>query len=242
MRPYLLVTAFLTLCFLAGEARTETPPPLIGEIRRAPRPVVTEPMVEAPARAEPADGPMCEAPLPPDGPYPDFFGVLVENPATQEEREVIYRMTEACTNASHQTTDPYQMLALLRLEEMYGVPTEARGITLGVMCIEVSLREKAASGRSFRGDWENGEARAHGPFQLHGWFRAWCGATPGAADDLLWSAGCYLSRVQDVLPKASGCKQPWRVAEAATANYRRYGYRCDSASKHWQVLDASRKK
>jgi hypothetical protein len=237
MRTCAIAIFFLTLLH-SDFARSENPLPVIFPIARVnPSDATGEIKPEPATRSEPKGGPMCSKEISDGQPYPDFFGVLVNDPATEEERRAIYAVMDACKKSSRRTTDPFQLLALLRAERMYGVPDAARGITLGVLCVEVSLREKSSSGGPFRGDWLNGVARAHGPFQLHDWFRAWCGAAPGSADDLLFSAGCYLARVESVLPKVKGCKNPWRVAEAATANYRRYGFRCESKSDHWKVIE-----
>ena len=80
------------------------------------------------------------------------------------------------------------------------------------------------------------------PLQLHE--NVWSGTCGGRADDphdLLWAMGCYWTEVQRVTAKAakrSKCKpdELQRVGEAAAANVRVYGFRCDSMSYHWRVM------
>jgi hypothetical protein len=59
----------------------------------------------------------------------------------------------------------------------------------------------------------------------------------------LWAAGCWWTQVLKTEEKArrvSGCKpeQMLRVAEAAASNVRRYGFRCNSKSAHWEMMEA----
>lgn len=183
-------------------------------------------------------------PLTPE-PLPTQLSVLLEDPPTEEERREIYTQIAACQHNTVRSADPWLVLALWRLEGILGVPDEARGILGATWCIESAFRSDTRSGSPIRGDFRQGHAYAHGPFQLWPWFRTWCGLSDGGADDLLAAATCYWARIQDryeVRVRDLRCKEPWKVAEAFTANGPRYvSEGCRAESKHWKEMKQWRK-
>jgi hypothetical protein len=204
-------------------------PPLIGDIKRKP----VERQAPAVVLEEPTGG-VCEMP---EGPSPDLLGVLLEEPATEHERQEVETQVERCLRDVRQVADPWLVLGLYRYEEVLGVPDEARGILGAVWCVEAAMRSQAADGGAIRGDIRDGRAMAHGPVQMWPWMREWCGLTDGGVDDLWASMACYWRRVEDRLGKAKGCAEPWRVAEALTANGPRYqSHGCKAESSHWREL------
>lgn len=235
--------ALMMLLALAGLARASSePPPLIGSFAR----------VTLPA----ADGPMCRPESPEDeaarlGPpiLPDRMGVLLEAPPSEAERAFIDQATRACDDLRGgvvSASDPFQALALLRLEDDLGVPAEAHGILVAAWCVETAMKARPSTGKHFLGDWQDGVARAAGSFQLHEnvWYST-CAGTKNAPHDLLWAASCWWSQVLKTEEKArrvARCDDAdmLRVAEAAASNVRRYGWRCDSKSQHWVMLERIR--
>lgn len=196
-------------------------------------------------RTVPQDGPQCHAEPAPEGPWPDRLGVLIEAPPTREERTRVVAAIDTCGQTSRAVADPWLVLALGRLEDMRGVPVEARGILAGVWCVEASMRTEAARGGPVRGDIRDGVATAHGPMQQQSWMHAWCGMSSAGADDLLAAGDCWLLRVESLLDAAReecGAANAWRVAEAMTSNPRKYGHRKCAArtSKHWAAMSAAR--
>lgn len=222
-------------------ASSEAPPLIGGIVRRH---------LAAPPVMTPVDGPMCQSVDPdlpdPDPILPDLMGVLLEATPSETEQRFVDRALTACEGIRgpvRLAADPFQVLALARLEENLGVPESARGILVAAWCVETSMRARPGKGKQFLGDFHEGVARASGSFQLHE--NVWattCGGTRNAPHDLLWAAGCWWSQVLKTEEKArrvSGCEDAdmLRVAEAAASNVRRYGWRCDSKSAHWQVLE-----
>jgi len=167
---------------------------------------------------------------------------LLWTPASSAEWRIVYDLVEGCVSAgrvTHQMVDPFDVLAVLRLEDHLGVPWEARGILVSVWCLEASMRHADRRGGPIRGDFKNGVARAHGPAQLWPWFRAWCGLGTQGADHLLPALACYWSRVVDryIIRDTNRCQNPWAVAEALAANGPRYlSVGCSAQSSHWRAL------
>lgn len=160
-------------------------------------------------------------------------------PPSVEDVARVEQMIQLCDGASKTATNPYDVLRLLLLERDLGVPDEASGILVASWCHEAGLRLQDRDGGPLRGDWRNGVAMAHGPFQLWPWHRAWCGLAKGGADDLIASATCYWRRIADRYEiRTAGCSDRWRVAEALAANGPRYKHwGCKARSKHWLLLE-----
>lgn len=236
----LVVTVIgIALTDLPGRASWGDPPPLIGALKRPAR----ENVVNR------GDGPMCKASDPAstsDPILPDRMGVLLEETPTEDERAFVERALSACSNLRgpvHLVADPFQVLALLRLEDDLAIPDSARGILVAAWCIETSMKARPSNGKQFLGDWQDGVALASGSFQLHQnvWAKT-CRGTEAAPHDLLWAASCWWSQVLKAADKArrvTGCRDPdmLRVGEAAASNVRRYGFRCKSKSAHWQMME-----
>ncbi len=244
LKSSLLTLLSLVLISQAAFASSE-PPPLIGDMARPTRMAL--------ATAAPKDGPMCQrevvesasSPI-----LPDRMGVLLEATPTEAEQQFVDRALTACESLRgpvRRVADPFQVLALLRLEHDLGIPEEARGIIVAAWCVETSMKARPGKGKQFLGDFRDGVALASGSFQLHE--NVWavtCNGTRNAPHDLLWAASCWWSQVLKAADKArrvSGCAEDdiLRVAEAAASNVRRYGWRCNSKSSHWQMLDLIRK-
>lgn len=191
--------------------------------------------------AEPADGPMCTTP-PPSGEVPTLAGLLLLDPATEQERRDVQKVIAGCSHLRgpvELVVDPFYVLSLLRLEADLGAP---RGLFAATACVESSLKPRGKHAGRFYGDFVNGEPLASGPLQLHRNVWLSCGGTPDDPHDVLWAAGCYWSAVRRAAAKAavvSGCRERdlLRVGEAAAANIRRYGWRCNSKSAHWRVME-----
>lgn len=230
-----------------AEARAERPPMIdTSNLKRTPdtRKILPAPEPEADTTVDrmPPVAPSCHWP---SGPWPSEEGALLESPITVEERNEVALQIGRCSRSVHLIADPWRVLALYRLEEQLGVPDELRGIFGAIWCIEGAMRSQASAGGPIRGDLdERGRAMALGPFQGHGWLWKWCGLEVEAADDLYLAARCYWSRVADRHTALAGAcgKKDWRVAEALTANGRKYaGQGCKALSGHVRELDAWRK-
>lgn len=221
-------------------------PPVIGEMAR-PKPLAgyAKALLD---RSPPRDGPMCQ-PIDldlPDPILPDRMGVLLQATPTEAEQRFVDRALTACEGLRgpvRLVADPFQVLALARLEHDLGVPESARGILVAAWCVETAMKARPGRGKQFLGDFRDGVALASGSFQLHEnvWAKT-CNGTRQAPHDLLWAASCWWSQVLKTAEKAqrvSGCDEEdmLRVAEAAASNVRRYGWRCDSKSGHWQMLE-----
>lgn len=217
------IALFLSLWALLGAIEwcraSEVPPVIVGvrEAMREARKVLDRKPV-APAHAS---GGECVA-LPEVGLDDDI-----------PERVEVERQVASCSRQPGRKADVWGLLALYRLEEQLGVPDEARGILGAIYCVEAG----AMAGER-RGDWRDGVARAHGPFQLHGWAYQACGLTRGGRDDLEASARCYWSRVE---ARVGTCGASYRVAEALVANAPRYSsWGCSAESAHWRAMEAAR--
>ncbi len=205
---------------------SEGSPPIILPVPRATHERwFLHPSTEARPHASPADGPMCMEPL-----------LVGEEEISEVERKAVERQIAACSRKPGRHADVWGLLALLRLEEQFGVPAEAHGILGAIVCIESAARQGV-----HRGDWRDGVARAHGPLQLHGWAEPVCGLRVGGRDDLEAGARCYWSRVEARAATVAHCADRWRVAEALVANAPRYSrWRCRAASAHWREMEAWR--
>jgi hypothetical protein len=238
--------ALVLACSTWSDARAERPPLInAGNLVRTPatRKVKPEPVVQAEATVDrtPPTVLSCDQPA---GPWPSEEGTLLESPITERERNEVALQIGRCARSVHLVADPWTVLALYRLEAQLGVPDDLRGILGAIWCIEGGMRTRAAGGGPLRGDIdERGQALALGPFQGHGWLWRWCGLDEQAADDIYLAARCYWSRVADRHGALDGrCgKRGWRVAEALTANGRKYAPQgCQAVSGHVRELDAWR--
>jgi hypothetical protein len=163
--------------------------------------------------------------------------VRAVEPPTEAEREHVYRLRAACRHDGPHT-DVFALLRLVRLEEELGIDRVRPGLLGAVWCVEAGFRLESRRGGPVRGDYRDGVPMAHGPFQLWPTARAACGASGGAADDLEWSARCWVARVLATLPKARRrCPQGnvWMVSEAAVSNVRKYAWDCKRGSEHWRL-------
>lgn len=228
-------------------ARAESPPMIDTSNLRVrtqtidvPRPTPETPTADTTDRSPPP-APSCDLPT---GPWPSEEGALLEAPITVDERNQVALQIARCSRSVHRVADPWRVLALYRLEKQLGVPDDLRGIFGAIWCIEGAMRSEASAGGPIRGDLdERGRAMALGPFQGHGWLWKWCGLDVEAADDLYQAARCYWSRVADRYAALAGrCgKKDWRVAEALTANGRKYAPEgCKAVSGHVRELDGWR--
>jgi len=180
------------------------------------------------------------------------YEVLTLEPPTEEERIAVYEAIERCSfRTKAKLVDPWQVLALVRLEPALGIPEEGRGILPAAWCIEASMMTATRSGGPILGDYRAGRGYiSQGPFQIQVWMRDWCGNTPDAKrgipdmrHDFLWAARCWTARTHAMYAKAQTrpalkrCPaRQWVVAEAMVANPRKYGWECKYASKHYQLL------
>lgn len=169
-------------------------------------------------------------------PIQNEYALLVQEPAIPEEHLLVQSVDAVCKHSGAHV-DPFDVLALLRLEEVLGVSKWRRGLLPGVFCIEAGLRKVNRKGGPILGDFRDGVPMAWGPFQLWPTTRAACRGSDEAAFDLVWAARCWIARVESSLPKASRLcdTDPWMVAEAAVSNVRKYGWRCKEHSAHWRV-------
>lgn len=173
-------------------------------------------------------------------PHPALY-----DPPSREESEIVERQVRACARApAWLDVDWWGVLILGRLERQAGAP---EGLLVATYCWEVGLRDRAVNGGPHRGDWMKpddagqglGYFRAHGPTQSHRWLSDWCDGID--RDAFVPAFACYLRRVMAMRNEAArrcGDEAAWRVAEAVTANFRRYGWRCGSKSRHWGVMEA----
>jgi hypothetical protein len=224
-----LVVLFVLLT--CGSAFAE-PPPVISPIVRA--------KAEAP-RVEQADGGMC---LPKEVWHtpPTLLGVLINKPASARESGLVTAMIDGCKRTTKDVADPFMLLALLRLERMYGLPAKYQGIFAATWCVEAAMRLKKHDGSPVMGDWDPVAKvwRAYGPLQMHEWMWSWCGGSARMAqDDVLWSARCWAEHYNRVWKYAEGCSDKFVVAEALVSNFKRYSHmKCDARSKHVQELES----
>ena len=220
-------------CSAHGNPPDQVPPvigPMIGA-RSAPKPT---PLID------PDLGGFCEEPKEEPGAWrPTPLGALTWEEPSPAERDVIYRAVRSCTRASWSNTDPWAALAIHRTEVLAGVPD---GLLLAIWCWEAGMRTTDKLGGAIAGDHEGGKPRAFGPYQMHGWFWAWCGGTSERATDLVWSTNCYVSRLLNQLPKGlreCGAESAWQATEAWVANSPRYMPQgCKAKSKHWLAWEA----
>jgi hypothetical protein len=124
------------------------------------------------------------------------------------------------------------VLDIIRIERDLGAPA---GLLSSAACWETGYTHGA------RGDWQDGKARAVGPWQLHAWYSAWCGLSAGGRDDVQAAGRCYLARVEYHAAQAVQCASPWTVGEAMAANAVKYGpWGCAAKSLHAVELEGWR--
>ena len=127
----MVILAHLPDCHALAE-----PPPIIGPMRSSPQSESSSPQTARGAPPNPRElppiGGMCEMP---SGPSPTMLGVLLEEPVTEHERQVVETQIDRCVRDVRTVADPWLVLGLYRFEEVLGVPEEARGILGAVWCI-----------------------------------------------------------------------------------------------------------
>lgn len=157
-------------------------------------------------------------------------------PPTLRERRLVQRVVDNCPR---RVVSPplWHILDLVRLETTLGVTEWRPGLLGAIWCWEASFSTR----QSVLGD----ETKAWGPFQLWPTHRRVCGLDFETSHDLEAAARCWVSRVEDVLPKARAkCPQLggadlYRVAEAAVSNHHRYQWDCERGSRHWEISSPS---
>jgi hypothetical protein len=157
---------------------------------------------------------------------------------TPHELIMLDAALEACPNGY--TEDTGSLLRLIKLEQELGVAERwIPGALLAVFCVESSYRIVNKKGGRVLGDFRNGVAMAHGPFQLWPVNRRYCGERKGESHDLEWSARCWVKLVERTYKKAiDKCpNSAWRTAEAAVSNIAKYRWSCQLSSKHWKVAE-----
>ena len=227
----LFVCAFVVMCGdTRRSAKAEVPPVISPIASTSPKPTPKPKFSDAELK-----GQRC---FPPDQKGLDYKELLLDQDITPWEFSVLEAALYKCKRSVWRVADPVIMLAMLRHESEMGVPAHARGITLATWCIEGALRTQASDGGPIRGDFRDGVAMAHGPFQLWPWQREWCGLADGEADDPLVAASCYWKRVSDRREaRALNCKDSWRVGEALASNGPKYlPHGCAAESAHWAEL------
>ena len=177
------------------------------------------------------------------------YGEIVLNEVTLGEREMVDYILDNCPNGSRKQIDPYDVLALIRLEEKLGVPKEVKGILPAVFCIESGLKKAD--------DLVGDNGLALGPAQFHvaafrtcvisNWARTNSSHIIDNKDwrrDFLFSARCWITNTMRVLKRIEKeCPDldvygKWQVAEANVANWVRYkNYKCKAKSKHFKLLE-----
>lgn len=170
------------------------------------------------------------------------YQALTLEPPSIVERMTIAAVRSACAHDGPHV-DPLDLLALIRLEEVLGVDQWRPGLLTGVFCVEAGFRVETRTGGRILGDWRDGRPMAQGPMQLWPVSRIACRGTVDAPHDLVWSARCWVARVEAVVDKARrrcGDKADvWMVAEAAVSNVRKYRWDCRRGSRHWRVAVAA---
>jgi hypothetical protein len=183
---------------------------------------------------------------------PSQYDVLVYDPPTEEEYDDVEAAIAMCGGrTTREIADPFKVLALIRLEQALGFPSELRGIFNAIWCIESSMRSESKNGGPILGD----NNTSFGPMQMKKQMVQTCimrhdlyADDPRAAPhDLIWAAKCWAARIMAIYPKAAKqCPgRPWPVAEAMISNYSRYSikhkdgtrtYNCTASSKHYKLL------
>lgn len=201
-----IIVLFMVICLsLASRA---SPPVIDTDMHRE----LPAAVISVPA------GPMCVEPA---GPWPNLRGVLLENTPTEYERRVIRHQIDSCSRGATTTADPWEVLALYRLEPELGVPEQYRGILAAAWCWESSMRSSTSSGDG---------GVSHGPFQMQQWFWDWCGTK--ATMDVLEAAQCFWARADYYLHDGL-CPGNVLRAEAMAANGPRYKtWGCKAKSDH----------
>jgi len=162
------------------------------------------------------------------------------NPTEHEARLVA--LANRCSLAGPRPIRPAVALAMLRQEDLAGVPDALRGVTLGAWCGEAALGLGDEICRT--GPCDGG--RAKGPLQLHAGLARMCvglpyggPATPEAdavRETPVLAARCFLGHVVRVLDRTP-CRglERWTYAEAWIARGRRPAD-CRVASSHVRRL------
>jgi hypothetical protein len=169
------------------------------------------------------------------------FAELMREPPSWVERVAVDAMRSACHHDGPHT-DVFALLALHRLEGILGVDEWRPGLLGAVWCVEGGFRLTTRAGEPIRGDYRDGVPMAHGPMQLWPVTVSACRGREGAADDIVWSARCWVARVLATLPKAARMcpdADAYAVAEAAVSNVRKYAWRCDATSEHWRMASVA---
>lgn len=179
-------------------------------------------------------------PPPPAALRMSAYAELVHEPATPEERARVEVVLDRCPRATREHIDPFDVLALVRLEAELGVPNDVRGLLPAVWCVESAFRPA----ERLYGD----HGLALGPAQFHEQLAKWCMGDYRVhgkdwRGDFVFSARCWVAHVARNVDRARslcGPAKAWQVAEAAVANPARYGWRCNAASAHWKLADTFR--
>lgn len=191
--------------------------------------------------------PWCEAPAEPVPPLPDDLGVLLEAPILDAERDAVQVALDTCRHASN-ATDPWVVLAIIRMERALDVPPEHRGLLVATACVE--------SGFTTRAGLHGDGGHALGMMQIHEPLAAWCidgdvvrtprqwyeAMTWGGVDwrdNWLFSVWCYLAHIERNLATATrkcGADAAWRVSESMVASPAR-NWRCTAQSAHWTLME-----
>lgn len=194
-------------------------------------------------------------------PVPSLYGELLLEPPSIEERMAVNKIQNNCPKHPRETIDPFRILALLRIEEKTGVPSEHRGLLPAVFCIESGLQSDTEDllGDPIAKKNDDGDEfihwRALGPAQFHTDNAYVCVSRHSRTtvyngidwrSDFYFSAQCWIHRIHNTLPRAQekcGRMRAWMVAEAAIANVAKYKWRCESRdpqyskSLHWRLLE-----
>lgn len=215
MKPWLLTVALF--CATPASARPIIPPVILDFL---------------------PDGGQCKA-EDPAHPTPDEVWSLLQEPATDAERRDVEVVLDGCPRASRDHIDPWRVLALLRFEDVLGVPAESRLLLAGVACWESAF----APARDLYGD----RGKARGPFQLHWAWAAYCmdgktWRTPSewravmAQGDfrgsLAFSARCWVAATNRALAKAEPCGSAAFVVAEAIVSRLPHPLDCSAETHH----------
>ena len=177
------------------------------------------------------------------------YGEIVSGEITDSERNRVQFVIDNCPHSSREKIDPYDVLALFRLEESFGISKEISGILPAVFCIESGLQKA----ENLIGD----QGRALGPAQFHIAAYRTCVTTswrdPNVShlvnrkdwrSDFIFSARCWITNTIRVMKRIerecpnSTSYQKWQVAEANVSNWVRYkSHGCKAKSKHFKLLE-----
>ncbi len=177
------------------------------------------------------------------------YGETILIQPSESERKDVSFIIDNCPDISRKDIDPYNVLALLRLEKEFNLPIELKGLLPAIFCVESKLQD----GFNLEGD----QGRALGPAQLHlspyrtciktNWYKYHGSLRINNFDyrnDFIFSARCWITntlrvmkRIKEECPNNSKYEK-WRVAEANVANWVKYkNYGCKARSKHFELLE-----